>query len=162
MLGSGQSIEFAQFLPELAEAVIPLCVSVHFFSAPVSEQSGRAFQPFGLLVKKDAHLGGYLLHPMVVHSRRMRLLRGWRLFNCEHQRGGHTTEVPKREVPTMIVFGTATSVAKRRRQTNGTSSHHDWVAKRLCGLFRTPNRPLSCRTLTIRAARLQYLALQCV
>jgi hypothetical protein len=74
MLGSGQSIEFAQFLPELAEAVIPLCVSVHFFSAPVSEQSGRAFQPFGLLVKKDAHLGGYLLHPMVVHTRSMQLL----------------------------------------------------------------------------------------
>jgi hypothetical protein len=35
------------------------------------------------------------------------------------------TEVPKREVPTMIVIGSATSVAKRRRQADGTSSHHD-------------------------------------
>jgi hypothetical protein len=97
-VGSGQSIEFAQFLPELAEAIIPLCISVHFFSAPVSEQSGRAFQPFGLLVKKDAHLGGYLLHPMVVHSRSMQLLmvRVSPIVNtnAEDRRGVPTWGVP--------------------------------------------------------------------
>jgi hypothetical protein len=33
----GSSVKFAQFLPELAKAIIPLGVSVHFFSAPVIE-----------------------------------------------------------------------------------------------------------------------------
>src|SRR6202040_1050368 len=72
MLGSGQSVEFTQFLAKLPEAVIPSGVSVHFFSALGSEY-GRAFQPFGLLVEQIAHFSGYRLYPIVVHSHRMQL-----------------------------------------------------------------------------------------
>jgi hypothetical protein len=67
------SVQFAQFLAKLAETVIPLVVTVHFFSALGSEQPGRTFQPFGLLVKQVAHFSGYRSYPIVVHSRSMQL-----------------------------------------------------------------------------------------
>ena len=70
------------------------------------------------------------------------------------------TELPKREVLTMIVLRDRHECCEVPQMV--ISPHHDGVAKRFCGLFRTPNRTLSYRTLTIRAPRLHSLALQCV
>lgn len=57
-------------------------------------------QQSGLLVQKAAYLDDRHFYPIVVHSRRMRLLNGTSQSDCEHRRGRRITEVTRREFRT--------------------------------------------------------------
>lgn len=87
MCEMGPSGEFVQFVGKLAEAVVPLAVSVHFFTAHVSER-GLAARQSGLLVNKATHLGAYLSYPIMVHSGMMKLLTAedWSIGNTYERR----------------------------------------------------------------------------